>query len=305
LKGEMEPKLHNYAGDRPADETELFDLLVEEAEQIEKDIYGGASENEIVRRLKRLTITRFEWTSEVDSYIRRRIGYIAESLENAGVVTPTIAIPIAFDRTTNVNRVTGTNNAIINQASPPAQPGKPKRVRKATKTKVQAVKLHFYLIKDDQLSFDDRIIFSLLCKYAKISRCTKAVKLKILKRFTGFRQNTIIRSLLTLVSLGYVDANQTPLVTKAAVAGGLPTLDNGRKLVGFRKLEWLNNGRIRWQVFHGVWMTNKKAKQSQPAWFVKSLGISRATAFRYLKNFQVAGTDETAAGTDETRNRHR
>jgi hypothetical protein len=276
------------------------EFMLERVEQVEKELCEGASENEIVRRLKRMTAqTRMQWTAEVERYVRTCINALAEGLEADGKL-PSITIPLTFNYTDNSTTTTSTIIGCRNCSIPPPA-ARPKRVRKTAPKKIQAVKLHFYLIRDDRLSFDDRIVFSLLCKYAKINRRIKPTRLKTLKRFTGFRQETIIRSLLTLLALGYVDTNQVPRVTRASVAGTLPTLDNGCELVGFRKMEWLNNGNVRWQVFHGVLMTNKKAKQSQPAWFVKSLGISRATAFRYLKSVQGAGTDETLAGTDETK----
>ena len=160
----------------------------------------------------------------------------------------------------------------------------------------KVMSLAFRLVQDERLSLTDRIVFSLAWKWAYCNRRRrKLVSIAKYRRATGFRSATIKASLQRLVAYGYVCDDHEPLVSKDK---STYTLNNGVKYLGHRKVEWLNDGDIRRYMFLGLWHTNRKEYQSKPAWLSKALGVSRRTAFRYIKSLR--GTDGTRVGTDGT-----
>jgi hypothetical protein len=172
----------------------------------------------------------------------------------------------------------------ITIAPPAAAPETPKP------KKLQKVHLDFQLIEDNNLKFTDRIIFSLLWKWAYGNRdeTDKSVSIRAIQRFTGFRKYTISESIAKLQSLKYLE-NHTPLVTRFVKSTDKDgknhysyTLNNGKKWLGYKEdMRWLNDGDCKYHVFQEfVRLTDYKKVVIN--YLAKCLGINRRTVYNYV-----------------------
>jgi DNA-binding MarR family transcriptional regulator len=122
----------------------------------------------------------------------------------------------------------------------------------------QTIKYQF--IRDDALRLTDRILFSYLCRVQKVNG---KPTLNRLRRYTGYRHSTVLRSLKKLQERGYVDEKRTPL----KLFKGVLVSRNG------------DDGEV---VRNVVKMNRNKGYVIYAGWAVKTFGISRRTYFRYM-----------------------
>lgn len=143
-------------------------------------------------------------------------------------------------------------------------------------------RLDYVLIKDDQLTLTDRIIYSIISRFAygntkrlEKGQAPKRMSVTRLRRMTGFHLNTINRSVAQLQKLGYVGGGFEPLVQKG-----------DRRWMGFRPIRVCGKTQLRQQVFNGIVDTNKQTKT--PTWFCKTCGITRGSYYNMMNRYANA-----------------
>jgi hypothetical protein len=246
-------------------------------------------------------------------------GWVNEGLDTAEVVSRTRQMAKGHDIDVSHEMVEEIVRGVEHRlrVAPPPQtiinvinsPNATVTVVRGAKPSAPEVKLYYLLIEDARLIFNDRIILSFLWKWTRLNRRKKnprPISLRNVRRATGFRSASVEASLTRLREYGYTDTDHAVLAVESVVRGTKapspkPIFANGIKCRGYRKCHFINAGDIRWSIAEQVFWTQRKPSQNRPAWLRVALGVSRATAYRYLqKHF----TDETEAVTNETRRRN-
>ena len=262
-------------------ETDAFEFMLEESERIEKDLSGGASENEIVRRLRGMTDTRFKWTNDIESYIRRAIGNMTEELLADGKIMPH---SIVVNMPVTINTITDSPNATINPAPIAETPETPETPQKEPAKEIYRV-INWRRIEDPRLNFNDRIIFSILWSWAYKNgkkRKHKPLTNYRIKKATGFRLSVIAKSVAKLQALKYINDKHETLITKHEKQY---TLNNGAILKkGYTKVVWRTTEDERHDIKQIVAQAviAQIGKKVRAGWIIKALGVSRRTAYTYL-----------------------